>query len=235
MRSRLVIPAALLMAVAYAVGRRDAARPAAPSWWPAEPAPPAGPERTAAAETAATAAPAPAPPSAAATPPSSTVPSTDPAPGAPGELDLAHVAEWAATHVGAVAPSPPADGPDLALVPEWDAAPAGGEAGPGRVDAPGAPGPERVLESGRFTLGGWAAAPGHGTLCGITFRGRLPAAPSAERVRLVVEVSDNVPEGGVVVLGDAGFAPDAEGFALMAAAAAPGAFAVAGRYELLAA
>ena len=39
---------------------------------------------------------------------------------------------------------------------------------------------------------------------------------------------------GLVVLCDAGFAPDAEGFTLLVAASGPGPFAASGRYELIA-
>ena len=42
-------------------------------------------------------------------------------------------------------------------------------------------------------------------------------------MRLVPDVLQNVTASGLVVLGDAGFAPDAEGFTLLVAAAAPGA------------
>ena len=51
-------------------------------------------------------------------------------------------------------------------------------------------------------------------------------------ITLITDAANNVADGGLIVLGDAGFAPDAEGFTLLLAAAGPGTFAAAGRYEL---
>jgi hypothetical protein len=95
--------------------------------------------------------------------------------------------------------------------------------------------PAAVVREGRFSLGGWATQSGHMALCGITFRDRHDRAPAPEQIRLVPDGLANVAEGGVVVLGDRGFAPDAEGFTLLVSAAGPGAFAATGRYEVLAA
>jgi hypothetical protein len=44
----------------------------------------------------------------------------------------------------------------------------------------------------------------------------------------------NVAGGGVVVLSDAGFAPDEDGFTVLVAAEGPGSFAASGRYEVIA-
>ncbi len=51
----------------------------------------------------------------------------------------------------------------------------------------------------------------------------------------MTEATTNVATGGLVVLGDAGFAPDAEGFTILIAAEGPGSFAASGRYEVVAA
>jgi hypothetical protein len=87
-----------------------------------------------------------------------------------------------------------------------------------------------VLEEGRFSLGGWAAAPGHSVVAGVTFRRRLPYAVAAAAVELMVEAADNVAAHGLVVLADPGFAPDREGFTLLLAAASEGPFSAAGTY-----
>jgi hypothetical protein len=188
-RSRFVIPAAMLIAAAYLKGRWDADPvPAAPAGQPPSPV------DLAAGETAATAL---------APPPPAAVPAD--------ALDLAAVAEWSAPVAFVTAP----------------------------VSAPEAPAPAELVvqvhESGRFLVGGWAAETGHTALAGVTLRERREDGIPAERVRLIVEAADNVAGDGPVVLGDPGFAPDSEGFTLIVAAAGPGRFAAAGRYELLAA
>jgi hypothetical protein len=91
-----------------------------------------------------------------------------------------------------------------------------------------------VLEEGRFALGGWAAAGGHSVVSAVTFRRRLPEDVAAERIELELDAADNVPEGGLVVLSDPGFAPDRDGFTLLLAAAAPGPFSAAGGYRVVA-
>jgi len=88
----------------------------------------------------------------------------------------------------------------------------------------------RVLEEGRFSLGGWAAAPGHSVVAGVTFRRRIPYPVAAAAVELMVEAADNVAAHGLVVLADPGFAPDQEGFTLLLAAASEGPFSAAGTY-----
>jgi hypothetical protein len=86
--------------------------------------------------------------------------------------------------------------------------------------------------SGRFTLEGWAAMAGQMTVRGVSFPERLGRVVAADEIRLIVDARANVADGGLVVLGDPGFAPDGEGFTLLLAAAAPGGFAASGRYEL---
>ncbi len=120
-----------------------------------------------------------------------------------------------------------------------DAAPAGVGVGEGRDDvADGAwwdetdPG-EVVVDSGPFAFGGWAPQSGATSVMGVTFAHRMEAAPAAARIRLEIRSARNVPEGGLVVLADAGFAPDQEGFALMLAAESAGSFLASGRWELL--
>ncbi|MBJ7456641.1 MAG: hypothetical protein JHC74_11335, partial [Thermoleophilia bacterium] len=93
----------------------------------------------------------------------------------------------------------------------------------------------RIDESGRFSLGGWAAQPGSISLCGVTFRDRRDAPVDPSSIRLIPDAVSNVGDGGLVVLADPGFAPDQDGFTLLLAAEGPGSFAASGRYEVLAA
>ncbi len=128
------------------------------------------------------------------------------------------------------------DPPPVSEVPAAaDAAPAGEEhddiADEAWWDEPG-PG-EVVLDSGPFAFGGWAPQSGATSVMGVTFARRMEAAPAAARIRLEIRSARNVPEGGLVVLADAGFAPDPEGFALMLAAESAGSFLASGRWELL--
>ena len=221
MRSRFVIPAAILVAAAYLKGRQDA-QLFAPA---AEQAP--APERIERAEAEA----------------------ADAWEVGLEEPDEATVAAAEAAAALAVAPPPPAASPgwipdfDDVLVPE--SAPSVLTPRPGPVWEPdpvalsewfahpaGAAAP--VEASGRFAIGGWAAQAGHMALCGVTFPARLAEAVEAGRVRLVPDVLKNVGADGLVVPDDAGFAPDSEGFTLLVAAAGPGPFAASGRYELIA-
>jgi hypothetical protein len=89
------------------------------------------------------------------------------------------------------------------------------------------------LDEGRFALGGWAAAPGHSVVSAITFRRRLAANVSIDRIILEIDASENVPDGGLVVMSDPGFAPDRDGFTLVLAAAGVGAFSAGGSYRVL--
>jgi len=269
LRSRLVIPAALLVAAAYVKGRQDALlfAPAPPA-----PAPDPTPEAIrraeaeaadareiglAEAEVAATIAPPePVAPRAAITPEPAPEPPPAPAPVASDQVDLSAMAEWF------VAPSPVREAPprraddepavlsewsavpatpvrspaappeDPALLNEWLSQPAGGPAEPVAPPVPAAP-DLQIDESGRFSLGGWAAQPGHMTFCGISFRRQHDAPVDPSRIRLVIEGAHNVAGEGLVVLSDAGFAPDGEGFTILLAAGGPGAFAVSGRYVVL--
>ncbi len=122
---------------------------------------------------------------------------------------------------------------DAVLASEWVAAPA--PPSPVATLAPAAPAVAlevRVDETGRFSLGGYATQPGHIALAGITFRERRSGVMGPDSVSLVAEAASNVATGGLVVLGDAGFAPDQEGFTILLAAEGPGTFAAAGYYEL---
>ena len=240
MRSRLVIPAAILVAAAYLKGRQDAFlfAPSAPA--PRPPAPDPSPESIrraqaeaadawemglADAELAATMV-ADAPEAVVV---EAVVLAPEPEILAPEPEIVAREPEIVVEP--AIAPPDPEPAPvalrpsvpelDPAVLSEWLAQPAGA--------AP------CVVESGRFSLGGWATQGGHMNLCGVTFRSRQDPVVPAGRVRLVIEASHNVDAGGLVVLSDAGFAPDAEGFSILLAASGPGAFAASGRYELLAA
>ncbi len=294
MRSRIVIPAAILVTAAYVKGRLDAHLPAEP----AEPRPipvatPGDPLDRARAEAADAIALAEAQVAAAGTPvaerpvptftphpfrPQVVSPRPAPAPARPAPSFEVPAVEWpsfepewlAGPRERAAAPLDPAwsavlaewiavpatpsphvrDAAEAAALCEWSAhvaapAPAAAEPQPQHEPAPeleAAPEPEPaseaevvVEEDGRFSLGGWAAQSGHLAVCGVTFRDRRGAPVEAAAIRLVTEAAANVAEGGLVVLGDAGFAPDAEGFTLMLAAAAPGSFAASGRYEVVAA
>jgi hypothetical protein len=99
--------------------------------------------------------------------------------------------------------------------------------------APRDPAWDSPLEVGRFALGGWAASGGHSVVSAVTFRRRLPADVTPDRIVLEIDARDNVPEGGLVVLSDPGFAPDRDGFTLLLAAATPGPFSAAGSYRVL--
>ncbi len=89
------------------------------------------------------------------------------------------------------------------------------------------------LDEGRFALGGWAAASGHSTVSSVTFRRRLAAPVRADQIELSVDAAENVPDGGITVLSDPGFAPDREGFTLLLTAADPGSFSAAGSYRVM--
>jgi hypothetical protein len=88
-----------------------------------------------------------------------------------------------------------------------------------------------VLDEGTFSIGGWAAAPGHSVVSAVTYHQRIPMAVDAERIVLHIESAENIPDDGLVVLSDPGFAPDREGFTLLLGAAAPGPFSAAGTYR----
>lgn len=88
-----------------------------------------------------------------------------------------------------------------------------------------------VLDEGTFSIGGWAAAPGHSVVSAVTYHQRLPMAVDAGRIVLQIESAENIPDDGLVVLSDPGFAPDREGFTLLLGAAAPGPFSAAGTYR----
>ncbi len=135
-------------------------------------------------------------------------------------LDLAISAEWATSLAPAVPrPALVADATPI-LIPDDGSAPVAVE-----VEV-------RVDETGRFSLGGFATQAGHIALCGITFQERRSGLLTPDSITLVTEAANNVAEGGLVVLGDGGFAPDAEGFTILLCAEGPGTFAAAGRYEL---
>lgn len=207
MRSRLVIPAALLVTAAYLNTRRGA-HPIAPlRAVPA--APPVDPTRRARAEAEAA--------DATALATAEAAPALAPFPAYGAGVDLESECEEPE-------PEPPAraavDEPPP--VSEWTATVA-----PGLVAV-------RIAAAGRFSLGGWASQAGHMALCGITFAERADAPVDRAAIRLVVEAGTNVADGGLVVLDDPGFAPDVEGFTLLLAAAGPGGFAASGRYELVA-
>jgi len=200
-RLRLLIAAAIAAAIATYIALVREEAPAAPPWIE-PPLPPPDPGPWAPVLTAAPIAPAPDP---APPPPEAAAPVAAPA------------IETEAQQHPEPAPVPP---PQPAPVPEPPPA-----AEPVRQAAD-----PSVLEEGRFSLGGWAAAPGHSVVAGVTFRRRLPYAVAAAAVELMVEAADNVAAHGLVVLADPGFAPDREGFTLLLAAASEGPFSAAGTY-----
>jgi hypothetical protein len=251
-RTRLVIPAAILVAVAYVKGRKDAQVLALEAGSATPPPPVPGPTHESilraqaeaadawevgleeltdaglAAAEAAAAAVAEAPVAEAPVaeePPAEEPAAEEPAP-TPAPVWIPDVeADVEAEMVPEAAPSVftprgPAGEPDPVALSEWVAEPAGA--------AP------RVQASGRFSLGGSAVQAGHMALCGVTFPTRVEGGVAAARIRLVPEALQNVAAGGLVVLDDAGFAPDDEGFTILVAAESPGPFAVSGRFELIA-
>jgi len=199
-RLRLLIAAAIPAAIATYIALVREEAPAAPPWIE-PPLPPPDPPPRAPVLTAAP-----------------TTPAPDPAP-APRE---------AAAPVAGPAIETAERPPEPAPVPPPPPAPVPGPP-PAAAPVPQAADPS-VLEEGRFSLGGWAAAPGHSVLAGVTFRRRLPYAVAAAAVELMVEAADNVAAHGLVVLADPGFAPDREGFTLLLAAASEGPFSAAGTY-----
>jgi hypothetical protein len=139
--------------------------------------------------------------------------------------------------VGVSELSPPHVGPEDTTVVEPSAAPEvpHAAADPHEPDAYSSEvaveGP--VLDEGSFSLGGWAAAPGHTVVSAVTFHQRLAVEVAPERIVLSIEHAENVPDDGLVVLADPGFAPDREGFTLVLAAADPGPFSVSGTYRAI--
>jgi hypothetical protein len=200
-RLRLLIAAAIAAAIATYIALVREEAPAAPPWIE----PPFQPPHSGPRAPVLTAAP--------------TVPAPDPVPPPPEAAApaAAPAMEPEAQQHPEPAPVPP---PPPAPVPEPPPA-----AEPVRQAAD-----PSVLEEGRFSLGGWAAAPGHSVVAGVTFRRRLPYAVAAAAVELMVEAADNVAAHGLVVLADPGFAPDREGFTLLLAAASEGPFSAAGTY-----
>lgn len=88
------------------------------------------------------------------------------------------------------------------------------------------------IETGPFSLRGCASAAGHAVVCGVTFRRRLPQGVAAEEIEIEVDATHNVPDNGILILRDGGFAPSSEGFALMLAAAESGPFSASGTYRV---
>lgn len=235
MRSRLiVVPAAVIVTAAYLKGRRDGRLEYRPA--PAEPVIPTSPlmdqERIARALAADAVELAEAQAAAAGTvlapvgPPSAADPDgewEDPF----ATPDAVFASEWVAAPapVGAAAPTRSESGHQAVLVAEPE---------PVVAVEPELSVEVRVDETGRFSLGGYATQAGHIALAGITFRERRSGIVAPDSVALVAEAANNVAPGGLVVLGDAGFAPDAEGFTILLAAEGPGTFAAAGYYELAA-
>jgi hypothetical protein len=158
----------------------------------------------------------------------------DPPSPVPDEIDLASVAEWSALPVTSRVE------PDLATLPEWSTLPVGAAelerslalAEAAAVRTPPMSRIERTRAEGTFAVTGLALASGHLVFEGITFATRLSRPPRPERVRLTMSAEDNVAPGGLVVMADAGFGPDTEGFTLVLAAAEPGRFHARGRYEV---
>lgn len=216
MRLRLIIPAALAAAATYAAivreeGTADQAVTSRADTHPSNAMPPApdpatdGPARGVA--------PVAEPTAELSTPPTATATATaarDDTDDEPGVVGAPLEVEWT----------------EMEGIPALAEAPA-----PEPVEEPVPDGP--VLDEGRFAIGGWAAAPGHSVVSAVTYHHRLPVVVPAERVLLTVDGAENVPERGLVVLADPGFAPDREGFTLLLAAADPGPFSATGSYRVI--
>jgi hypothetical protein len=226
-RLRLLIPAALAAAATYAALVRDEATPA-PSWTSASSVPPSAPV------------PVPEEPTPVALEPPaviiSIVPVLDPPePAAEPEVDPI---PWSASPYADLADATlsPAEASVYDMLAGTPPEPASAEV---EAEAPAEAPVERsdaripALDEGRFALGGWAAAPGHSVVAAITFRRRLAGDVSTGQIVLEIDASDNVPDDGLVVMSNPGFAPDREGFTLFLAAAEAGAFSAAGSYRVL--
>lgn len=105
--------------------------------------------------------------------------------------------------------------------------------GEGDETAPSPDDDPAIVDSGVFSIGGWAAAPGHSVVSAVTYRTRLDSSVSADRIQLNIEMQENVPDGGLIILTDPGFEPDREGFTILLAAADPGPFSASGSYEVV--
>ncbi|MCB0881209.1 MAG: hypothetical protein KDC33_03200 [Thermoleophilia bacterium] len=151
-------------------------------------------------------------------------------PGGPAD-DAPSLNEYDAP-VGAPAAARP-EAVAASVVNEWDAFVA---AGPGIGDIetfgsePEAAAPAAHVSDGDFFVSGMASAAGDLAFGRVLFAHRLDEAPAGGDVTLIVEASENLPEGGVAVMSDGGFAPCVEGMTLVAAAAGPGRFVARGRF-----
>lgn len=92
------------------------------------------------------------------------------------------------------------------------------------------PAPAAAVIDGDFFVSGMASAAGDLAFGRVLFAHRLEAAPAGADVTLTVEAAENLPDGGVAVMTDGGFAPCVEGMTLVAAASGPGRFVARGRY-----
>ena len=124
---------------------------------------------------------------------------------------------------------PPSVVDEVLLQAPWAPVP---QTSPLRVVDPGDPW-QVPLDEGRFALGGWAASAGHSVVSAVTFRRRLPNDVGTDQIVLEIDASENVLDGGLLVLTDPGFAPDRDGFTLLLEAAEPGSFSAAGSYRVL--
>ena len=124
---------------------------------------------------------------------------------------------------------PPSVVDEVLLQAPWAPVP---QTSPLRVVDPGDPW-QVPLDEGRFALGGWAASAGHSVVSAVTFRRRLPNDVGTDQIVLEIDASENVLDGGLLVLSDPGFAPDRDGFTLLLEAAEPGSFSAAGSYRVL--
>ena len=254
MRSRLLVPAVVLVTAAYVKGRRDGRHEALPAFEvarpPAEPAPLTDQTRIAQALAADAVELAEAQAAAAgalyAEPEALTDDVLDPDDDHVAVQDLLILNEWVTAPAALRGTRPgESDALDLAISAEWATglAPPAPRTEPVADEVPILVPDEalaaiavevevRIDETGRFSLGGFATQAGHIALCGITFQERRSGLLTPDCITLVTEAANTVAEGGLVVLGDGGFAPDAEGFTIMLCAEGPGTFAAAGRYEL---
>lgn len=141
---------------------------------------------------------------------------------------------WAAPSRAGLHPS---DATEPAVLSEWQSAvePAIPSQTSPAHDIPGVAAPQAApaaLAEGTFIISGLAVNPGDLAFGRVTFPHRLVEAPDVARVVLVVEESENLPAGGVAVMGDGGFAPCREGMTLVVAAHEAGRFVARGHYRV---
>jgi hypothetical protein len=91
---------------------------------------------------------------------------------------------------------------------------------------------EPLKREGEFCLSGLTLGAGQFVVGSVSFARRADTAPPWGDITLHIDDQQNLPEGGLVVMRDGGFAPSREGFALAMASAEAGVVRVHGRWSV---